>query len=167
VDMVWLANDLASTTKPIKIVVGHEPAYPMGMHAGGSLDALPDLRDQFWQILARNGVKAYFCGHEHTYDHWIKDNVHQIISGGGGGLGLPYHYLIVEADENDVTVSLYAESDNRIRDQYKLSDTQAVPNGDRSSGPDPLGIPKLLFCNLGFLAVVFGFCGFTGWMRKN
>ncbi len=166
VDLEWLANDLANSHQPIKLVMGHEPAYPMGMHAKGSLDALPELRDQFWQLLVQNGVKAYFCGHEHTYDHWIKDNVHQIITGGGGGLGIPFHYLIVEADENDVTVSLYAESDNRQRAQYQLSDTQAVNSNDRSNGPDPLWIPKLAFCNLGFLAVMFGFCGFGRWMRE-
>jgi hypothetical protein len=166
VDLEWLADDLANTAQPIKLVIGHEPAYPMGMHAKGSLDALPELRDQFWQILVQYGVKAYFCGHEHTYDHWIKDNVHQIITGGGGGLGLPYHYLIVEADENDVTVSLYAESDNRRRDQYKLSDTQSVNSNDRSAGPDALWIPKLAFCNLGFLLVALGICGLGGWMRE-
>lgn len=133
VDTDWLADDLANTDKPIKLVFGHEPAYPAGPHLHSSLDAKPAKRDAFWKVLVDNHVRAYFCGHEHLYDHWIKDNVHQIITGGAGAPGpLSFHYLIVDADENDVTVTVYKVSDGKVKERYKLSDTKDVPHEDRT-----------------------------------
>ncbi len=130
----WLADDLSGTDKPIKLVFGHEPAYPAGPHAGSSLDKDPAARDKFWKLLADEGVQAYFCGHEHLYDHWIKDNVHQIISGGAGAPGpLSFHYLIIDANESDVTVSVYKVSDGNLKESYKLSQIEGVPNEDRTS----------------------------------
>ncbi|MFA5864012.1 MAG: metallophosphoesterase [Phycisphaerae bacterium] len=147
VNLAWLANDLDNSTQPIKLVLGHEPAYSIGPHVGSSLDAKPDLRDAFWQMLAAKKVSAYICSHEHLYDHWIKDNVHQIISGGGGGPGLDFHYMILDADENDVTVSVYGQATNALWDQYKLSDTANVPSEDRSSTTASLaGWLKMLPC---------------------
>ncbi len=129
----WLKDDLEATDKPIKLVFGHEPAYPTGPHLGSSLDKYPSERDKFWQLLVDENVKAYFCGHEHLYDHWIKDNVHQIITGGAGAPGpLAFHYLIVDADENDVTVSVYKVLSGTLKEQYKLSQTEDVPNEDRT-----------------------------------
>ncbi len=145
VNLDWLKDDLANTDKPIKLVFGHEPAYPAGPHRGSSLDAIPPKRDKFWKLLVDNGVKAYFCGHEHIYDHWIKDGVHQIISGGAGAPGpLSFHYLIVDADDNDVTVSVYKVADGKLKESYKLSQTEGVPNEDRSDS----GSTSWLFNNL-------------------
>jgi 3',5'-cyclic-AMP phosphodiesterase len=161
VNLAWLADDLARTAQPVKLVFGHDPAYPFGPHAGSSLDAYPDLRDQFWQLLTANNVPAYLCGHEHMYDHWMKDNVHQIISGGGGAPGFDYHYLIIDADGTDVTVSLYSASRGELRDQYKLSDTAGVPRDDRSAGNANWLLNLLVPCTAGFLIVLAGLgtCG--------
>ncbi len=143
----WLAEDLTDTDKPIKLVFGHEPAYPAGPHSGSSLDKYPDERDKFWKLLVDKSVKAYFCGHEHLYDHWIKDNVHQIISGGAGAPGLlSFHYLIVDADENDVTVSVYKVSDGSLKESYKLSQTEDVANEDRTESSSPNWIFDNLPC---------------------
>jgi len=131
VDLDWLADDLAPSNAPIKLVFGHEPAYPAMLHIGSSLDKYPEERDRFWEILVENGVQAYFCAHEHMYDHWIKNEVHQIITGGAGAAGLGPHYLIVEADERDVTVTVYAYT-GEFNDQYRLSETANVPSEDRS-----------------------------------
>jgi len=139
VDLDWLAADLANSDKPFKLVFGHDPAFPAVRHFGTSLDMYPDLRDQFWQILKDNNVKAYFCGHEHVLDHWIKDDVHQIIAGTSGADLGPYNFIIVDADENDATVSVFNASDDSLLDQYKLSDTSNVPSEARtSSGTPPL-----------------------------
>jgi hypothetical protein len=134
VDLEWLAADLAATDRPIKLVFGHDPAYPVGLHMGSSLDAKPEQRDRFWQILADNGVKAYFCGHEHIYDHWIKDGVHQIITGGGGGAGPFFHFLILDADDSDVTVTVHSVTNDEIYDTYKLSETDDVACDERTTG---------------------------------
>jgi 3',5'-cyclic AMP phosphodiesterase CpdA len=131
VDVKWLRRDLESSDKPIKLVFGHEPAYRATSTAVVGLDCQNELRDEFWQILSEHGVKAYFCGHDHGYDRWIKDNIHQITTGGGGGYYF-YHYTIVEADENDVTVSIYTEPDNSLYEQFKLSDTSNAADEDRT-----------------------------------
>jgi len=129
-DLDWLADDLSASDAPVKLVFGHEPAYPKGGHIGSSLDAYPARRDRFWQILVENGVRAYFCGHVHSYDHWIKDGVHQIISGGAGAPGNFFHYLVVDAGERDVTVSVYRHSGD-LHEQYKLSETENVAHEPR------------------------------------
>lgn len=132
VDLDWLADDLASSDTLFKFVIGHEPAYSAGWHVNSSLDYHPAMRDAFWQILVDNDVQAYFCGHEHIYDHWIKDGVHQIISGGAGAPGNFYHYLILDVDDEDVTVSVYTDS-GELHEQYRLSETENVPNEERSN----------------------------------
>jgi hypothetical protein len=131
----WLEQDLAASDAPVKLVFGHEPAFPKAGHICSSLDAFPDLQKQFWKILADNGVQAYFCGHEHTYDHWASDGVHQIITGGGGAPGNFLHYLIVDADESDVTVSVYRPS-GELLEQYKLSDPPVIADDDPRPRPD-------------------------------
>jgi Icc-related predicted phosphoesterase len=62
----WLAADLASNKKPIVVVFGHEPAYPVGRHVGDSLDKYTAHRDRFWSLLESNNVAAYLCGHTHV-----------------------------------------------------------------------------------------------------
>jgi predicted phosphodiesterase len=132
VDTDWLAQDLKNNTQPIIFVFGHEPAFPTGRHVGTSLDVRAEKRDEFWKILANYGAKVYFCGHSHLYDHWIKDGVHQIITGSGGVPSDVFNYLIVDVDNNnDVTVSVYDANDNSLMDQFDLADTQNVPHEDR------------------------------------
>jgi 3',5'-cyclic AMP phosphodiesterase CpdA len=132
VDLDWLEADLVATTQPIKLVFGHEPAFPIGIHVGESLDVYPEQRDRFWAILGQYGVKAYFCGHEHIYDRWIKDGVQQIITGSGGGSSTFFNFLILDADENDVTISVHSVSSDRTSERYKLSDTANVADEDRT-----------------------------------
>jgi len=154
VNLNWLAKDLAASSAPLKLVFGHAPAYPALLHIGTSLDSDPEMRNQFWDILANNHVKAYFCGHEHMSDHWIYKNVHQITLGGGGGFSLFFHYLIVDADENDVTVSVYCYT-GEFHHQYKLSDTASVNNEDRT---DPnRSVANAIPC-LSTFAAIFPLC---------
>lgn len=73
----WLEKDLKASSKPFKIVVGHEPAYPqldqdfhVGRHADSSLNARTDERDAFWKVLEPNGVTMLLCGHTHRYSRY-------------------------------------------------------------------------------------------------
>jgi 3',5'-cyclic AMP phosphodiesterase CpdA len=162
VDTNWLTEDLAETKQPIKFVYGHAPAYPCGHHIGGSLDARPERRDIFWQTLVDNGVSVYFCGHEHVYDHWIKDGVHQIITGSGGVPAEDFDYLIVDVDDdNNVTVSVYDANDNSLMDQYDLADTANVACEERVGEEDAFyefidSLPCVLNLPVGLF---FGYCG--------
>jgi 3',5'-cyclic AMP phosphodiesterase CpdA len=166
----WLSEDLANSDKPVTFVFGHEPAYPMGKNIAASLDAKPDERDRFWQIMADNGVQAYFCGHEHVYDHWIKDGVHQIISGSGGVQSNFFdsiHYLIVDVDEkNEVTVSVYNANINRLIERYSLADTRHVAHEKRPGLRDliyPLAddLPCIWIILIPACLLALGFTGLT------
>jgi hypothetical protein len=162
VNINWLRTDLAKSNQPIKLVFGHEPAYKPEINVVASLDCQGPLRDEFWQLLSQDGVKAYFCGHIHGYDHWIKDNVHQIIAACRLG-----YYLIVEADETDVTVSKYDEPDNTLAETYKLSDTANVPHEDRTKNDAPYWPYNSAPCNwaTGALMVIL-FFGFS-WLAPK
>lgn len=133
----WLINDLAASDKPMKLVFAHKPAYPMDGHIGSSLDLFPARRDEFWQILVDYDVKAYFCGHEHLYDHWIHNGVHQIITAGAGAPlsieGAFFHFIIVDATESDAHLQVI-DIDNQLRDNFTLSDI--YEGEDRSDAVD-------------------------------
>lgn len=162
VNLVWLAKDLAKSTQPVTFVYGHDPAFPVGRHIGASLDTRPDRRDAFWQMLSENNVKAYFCGHEHVYDHWMKDNVHQIITGSGGVPAEIVNYLIVDVDEtNNVSVSVYEAFTNTLIDQYDLADTQDVASEDRPGSKDIFYSFLDTFPCMMIAVVLMGF-GFAG-----
>ena len=77
----WIQQDLKSSQQPFKFVIGHEPAYPMDRHVGDSLDADPEMRDTFWEILSDNSVQAFFCGHTHHLSIIKNRGVYQIDSG--------------------------------------------------------------------------------------
>jgi hypothetical protein len=168
VNLDWLAADLAGTNKPIKLVFGHEPAYPWGgRHVGSSLDARPGLRDQFWKLLSDNKVPAYFYGHLHSYDHWIKDGVHQICVGTTGADGPTHNFLVVEANETEVTVKVYYIETQQLYAESKLSDTAGVAQEDRvtpvvsatmdttpTSPTDPLPCGTLLLILIGAFQVM-------------
>ena len=66
---------------------GHEPAFKL-LHTN-SMGAYPAARDSMWESLLSAGVKIFFCGHDHFYDHTIindgdgnpENDMHQVIVG--------------------------------------------------------------------------------------
>jgi hypothetical protein len=90
VDLGWVTAQLAAATAPHRFVMGHYPAFRV-QHTD-NLDHDAKARDAFWRALARAGVRVYFTGHDHFFDHARVDDgdgdpandVHQLILGGGG-----------------------------------------------------------------------------------
>lgn len=86
----WLVNDLASTSKPWKILIYHEPAYSAG--SDGDNTAVRALEP----LVTMYNVDLIYCGHSHNYartgaytlsqanNDLIALNVPHITSGGGG-----------------------------------------------------------------------------------
>jgi hypothetical protein len=105
----WLDEQLAMAQVPHIFVFGHEPAFKAD-HAD-CLDDYPQKRDVFWNSLKDAGVRAYFCGHDHFYDHARVDDgdgnpdndIHQFIVGTSGAelyaWSPPYN-----GDNSDMTV---------------------------------------------------------------
>ncbi len=90
INQVWLDELLKTTNRKLIFAAGHEPAFKLVN--SNCLGTYPEERNLFWESLTDAGVKAYFCGHDHFYDHTIFDdndgnsynNVHQVIAGTGG-----------------------------------------------------------------------------------
>jgi len=90
----WLSADLSNTTRPIKFVIGHEPAFPQPdaesgrlRHEDDSLNAHEANRNRFWQTLVDQGVTAYICGHTHNFSVYLQGGVWQIDVGHARGFG--------------------------------------------------------------------------------
>ncbi|MBI4961696.1 MAG: metallophosphoesterase [Desulfomonile tiedjei] len=94
----WLARDLseAKARGLITFVASHPPAFPGGGHMWDSLpffdpeytcDNLRGIdrrkdRDRFWDLLKKNNVAAYFCGHEHQIQVQEVEGVWHVVSAG-------------------------------------------------------------------------------------
>jgi hypothetical protein len=89
-DPVWLDSVLETNTAPHIFATGHLPAFKV-VH-DDLLDDDPNQRDAFWRTLVRAGCRAYFCGHDHFFDHLRAEDgdgdpandMHQLIVGTGG-----------------------------------------------------------------------------------
>jgi len=133
VDQTWLNSVLNSNTRPHVFVFGHEPAFRM-VHPD-CLDDCPIERDRFWHSLQAAGVRMYFCGHDHFFNHARVDDgdgnpdsdVHQLdvaTAGASGYVWFPpyigdnsyfgvtpvyyaeaYGYVLVDIDGLDVTAT--------------------------------------------------------------
>lgn len=90
----WLQADLSASKASIKMVIGHEPAFPQPdmdngrvRHMGDSLDMYPQNRDRFWNLLVERQVTAYVCGHTHDFSVVGVSGVWQVDAGHARGLG--------------------------------------------------------------------------------
>ena len=105
-ELAWLDADLSRARARGQeqiLVFAHEPAFPCGGHAGdamywgGTKPEVLAMRDRFWEILMRHGVRAAMFGDEHNYSRLRLDErlgefyrtpVWQIVS---GGVGAPFY----------------------------------------------------------------------------
>jgi hypothetical protein len=78
--MNWLAEDLAASTAPWKIVYLHKPPYSSGEHGSDR-----PLRDLLAPIVEANDVQLVMAGHDHDYERTEPQNgVVYVVTGGGG-----------------------------------------------------------------------------------
>lgn len=82
----WYKNELRrfESDPSIKalIVICHHPPYTNGKLLKGSRKVQTDFADPF---LKSSKSAFFFSGHIHSYEHFLKDGRHFIVSGGGGG----------------------------------------------------------------------------------
>ncbi len=126
----WLASDLAANQQPLTFVFGHEPAFPYIRHIGDSLDAHPEHRDAFWQLLEDYDVTAYICGHTHYYSahRGNEDGVGHVwqinpASSGFGRAAGPDMFLDVQVDSSSAVFTAYEKSGT----SWVLRDTVVIP----------------------------------------
>lgn len=147
----WLADDLARTDRPWRIVFFHSPIFHSGGHRyddynyNGIQDRL-ELQAWLLPILTRHGVQAVFSGHDHSYERLAPiRGLHAFVSGGGGYMlyGLTerdplsqvfqarFHHLECEVNAETLLV--------RARDRFGIVfDTVTIP---RVSPPTLFWLP--------------------------
>ena len=92
VNQEWLDEQLEANTMPHIFVSGHEAAFKVHHYDCLGYEGYhPDERDEFWVSLQNAGVRVYFAGHDHFYNHATTDDdgdpsndVHQILVGAAG-----------------------------------------------------------------------------------
>jgi 3',5'-cyclic AMP phosphodiesterase CpdA len=83
-----------------RFVFGHCPVKPLHPENNHGWRDYPGTNSQLAQKLQKHQVRAYFCGHDHTYDR--KDNLDnckfdQIIVGNAGAdSDQPYNFMVVD-----------------------------------------------------------------------
>jgi tartrate-resistant acid phosphatase type 5 len=100
------------------IPFGHHPFYCAGPQHGNTKSLIAVMGEKF----RRSGVKVYFSGHEHNYQHSVVDGICYVLSGGGGKVRLSKgsdmdfetartvawaeenHFLYVIVDGNEMTI---------------------------------------------------------------
>jgi acid phosphatase type 7 len=77
----WLEEDLAANQKSdYRFVVGHHAPYTAVERRQGDNPHITALTPMF----EKYHVTAGLFGHDHNYQHYLKNGVHYIVSGGGG-----------------------------------------------------------------------------------
>jgi len=84
----WLDAELeAQRADPdirFPIVMYHRPTYTFSKHAPG--DTRLELRETLHQRFLEYDVPLTLCGHAHTYERFLVDNVNYIVDGTGGAI---------------------------------------------------------------------------------
>lgn len=75
----WIENDLASTQKPWKFVILHEPGWSAGGHSNNT-----NVKTYIQPLCEKYNVAIVFAGHNHYYARAIVNGIQHITTGGGG-----------------------------------------------------------------------------------
>ena len=92
----WLTNDLATTSKPWKLLLGHFPVASSASHGWSDYDrnGLPDTFDfgnTIYPIVAKYKVDLMLAGHSHTFEKFNPINGMISVVCGSGSAGYPFY----------------------------------------------------------------------------
>ena len=129
----WLDQDLTANKKTNTFIFLHEPAFQMSQDKKDALDAKPEERDQFWNILKKHNVTAVFNGHLHMISRKQQDGINQFVIGDTDStaddipqkdltdFGLTgHHYAMVSVNGNSIDVKIYS-LDGNLENDYSFS----------------------------------------------
>lgn len=112
--MTWLTNDLSNTTN-WKIVLVHEPLYPLKRHVGDSLDKNPTNRNNLQNLLINQNVKVLVAAHTHYADVNLHNSVYHVDAGISGQKtvdGEDPYASITYTNSTDTTLTLTWKHEN-------------------------------------------------------
>jgi predicted phosphodiesterase len=129
--VAWLEQDLAkSRDADFRFVVCHHPPFTSVSNRQGDNAHIAALVP----LMERYKVTAMFNGHDHNYQHFEKNHIHYVTTGGGGAplydVEMPPAYITrkVEKTENFVRVQVDGRKaavealgpDSRVIDKFEL-----------------------------------------------
>lgn len=112
----WVNTDLSNTSKPWKVVMGHEPLYPVGNHVGDSLDRDVANRDSFQALMALRHVAVFVCSHTHYAGILKMGTIFHVNAGncglqaGGSGQDNFASIMYAHTDGNDLVITWKKEN---------------------------------------------------------
>jgi hypothetical protein len=81
--LVWLAQDLAGTTKPWKMVMFHDPVWTAYNQDSGKYSRV-EQRNALCPIFENNKVSVVVQGHDHFYARCVVNGIQYLTLGAGG-----------------------------------------------------------------------------------
>lgn len=149
---LWFKNDLASSTKPWKFVLLHEPGWAASNTCGTGHTNNTTVQSQVEPFCERYGVAAVFAGHSHYYARAVVNGIQHITTGGGGAplntgcLGQPNevayasvnHYCKVAIDGGVLQFQAINRSTGAVIDSFTLVRTipDTTPPSVAITSPD-------------------------------
>jgi hypothetical protein len=127
----WLEDDLAANQKmDFRFVVGHHPP----MSAVSTRQNFDPRMQALIPMFEKYNLTGGFFGHDHNYQHYLRNGLHYVITGGGGAPLYdvskpdPRTTVKVVSTENFVTVKIDGKAakvqahalDGRILDEFEL-----------------------------------------------
>jgi hypothetical protein len=119
----WLAADLEKNQKAtFRFVAGHHPPMTAVSYRQGDNPHMIALTP----LLERYHVTGAFFGHDHNYQHYLKNGIHYVITGGGGA---PL-YDVAKPPEGITLKVVSTENFLRVRVDGKTAHVEAItPTG--------------------------------------
>jgi|GEM_PF-608209 len=134
-NVTWLKSDLQSHQDADYIVVCHH--FPVYASDTGDFTQATAMQTILAPIYEQYGVKLVLSGHLHGYQHHLVNNIHYVISAGGGGnlyeVALPlegetlhlyksYNFTDCRVDSNAMNITVY-DPDGHTLDAFKIPKT--------------------------------------------
>jgi hypothetical protein len=134
-NIAWLKSDLQSHQDADYIVVCHH--LPVYFSDTGDVSLPTKMQAILAPIYEQYGVKLVLSGHLHGYQHHLKNNIHYVISAGGGGkpydVALPlegatlrlrksYNFMDCRVDNEAMHIMVY-DADGASLEAFEISKT--------------------------------------------
>ena len=136
-NITWLINDLQGHQDADYIVMCHH--IPVYASDTGDVTLPTAMQTILAPIYEQYGVKLVLSGHLHGYQHHLVNNIHYVISAGGGGklyeVALPlegatlrlrksYNFMDCRVDGHAMKITVY-DADGNGLDAFEISKTGA------------------------------------------
>ncbi len=126
----WLAADLKQSENARQTFVFYHKPFWYGTTTDGRPDTLH-------RLFVKYGVDAVFCGHLHEYFSGTYDSIRYTVVGSSGGgaepgpTGILYHWVMVTADDEELTiVPVLLDGERRRWDDVTVDDVEAIARSE-------------------------------------